>query len=181
MSTRREGILWLALTLSLSACGGAAASDGKDGSGGSPRWGTGGTGDPAIDCVASPKVIVVFLDVAGLNWLLLRRWHRCAPPMFPGEDVGVEFAADGRWYALRRDDSGAVVRTLGVDFGGTWSYGLPGSTNPLKHELSHGGFLVINTINDTVVTSTLPGFGDDPPQLHLVFDRDSRVYVAVDP
>jgi hypothetical protein len=178
MSTRHEGIHWLALTLSISACGSASAGDGKEGGGGA-GWGTGGTGDPAIDCVASPITIVIYETAAQLNELLVRRWQRCTPPMFPGEDVGVEFAADGRWYPLRRDDSGAVVRALGIDFGGTWSYGPPGSMDPVSHEPSRYGFFVTNTINNTVVTSP-PGFADDPPQLRIPFMPDSRLYIPLD-
>src|SRR5207244_4863353 len=47
----------------------------------------------------------------------------------PG-DVGVEFTADGKFYILKRDNKGAIVRGVGLDSEGTWNVNLADSFSP---------------------------------------------------
>ena len=62
-------------------------------------------------------------SIAHVEELLTGVWVRCAGPVVfvtQGDAVGVEIAADGRWYMLYEADDGSLIRGEGVDHEGTW-------------------------------------------------------------
>lgn len=130
-------------------------------------------GYPAT-CGMSPLSQVAYSTHEELNKLLIARWQRCIAPQTPGEEVGVEFASDGRWYPLRRDATGAVVRVLGIDFGGTWAYGPPGTPDPISGQPSSRGFVKLGE-----VTTSPPTFGNDPRQMRILFSPVQGRYVPL--
>jgi hypothetical protein len=134
--------------------------------------------DPTRDpnCSVSPESYQPYANLAELEALLVRRWKRCIAPQVPGEDVGVEFTADGRWHALTRDGSGAVVRRTGIDYGGTWVYYPPGWTNPISRMPSdQAGFQIGGTYTSP------PEFTNNPRQLRILFSPVLGRYLPLDP
>jgi len=122
-----------------SGSGGAATSSGSGGTSTSTT-GSGGTGaggggqnDPAL-CAQAPARNVEYATLEQLDALLVRRWQRCLVPQLEGEDVGVEFTADGHYYPLARDAAGGVVRLMDVRHTGTWTFYPVGSTDPISHQ-----------------------------------------------
>jgi YD repeat-containing protein len=111
---------------------------------------------------------------AELEALLIGRWQRCRAPQIAGEDVGVEFTADGRYWALTWDASHQVVRQVGIDYGGTWTYYPPGSPDPISHQPSTTGLLDLGG----VITDP-PTITNDPRQLRIQFSPVQSVYVPL--
>jgi hypothetical protein len=141
----------------------------------SPEEGLGSSangGDPTQDpsCSASPASYQPYATEAELEALLIRRWKRCIAPQVPGEDVGVEFTADGRWYALTRDAGGHVVRRTGIDYGGTWRY----DPTPTPG-LANGRFYIGD------VQTNPPWFTNDPRQMRILFSPVMSKYLPLDP
>jgi hypothetical protein len=162
-------------------CGGRVPPETGPSSGGSTSGGPSavvGWDDPTnhVDCQASPASYADYSTPAGLSELLIGRWRRCIAPQVKGEDVGVEFAGDGRWYALTWDDSHRVVRRSGIDYGGTWSYGPPGSTAPHFNTPFEAGYFSIGE----VITSP-PRFTNDPRQLRITFSPVLGIYLPMTP
>jgi len=108
--------------------------------------------------------------------LLIGRWQRCIAPQIPGEDIGVEFTADGKYYPLTADDSLQVVRRTGVDYEGYWIYSPPGSEDPISHQPSVNGFLELNG-----VFTSPPRFTNEPRQLRILFSPVMGKYVPLLP
>ena len=187
-------VLGVAGLVSLSACGsqvvvgeesggssGAGASGGAALAGASARAGSeaGGSypgGDPTSvpDCSASPASFESYSSSAELNRLLIGQWRRCTAPQLPGEDIGVEFTADGKFYPLTTDDAQQVVRRTGVDYEGSWVYSPPGSVSPISHQPSVEAFIELNS----VITSA-PQFTNDPRQLRILFSPVPSKYVPL--
>lgn len=137
-------------------------------------------GDPeasqqAIEaCNTSPMSIIEY-EEDDISSLLVGRWQRCVEPQARGEDVGVEFAADGRWYALTRDGNGEVIRRLGIDYGGRWKYFPAGEVHPISREPSDTPWFEL----DSVITDP-PTFTDDPAQMRVLFSPVQSRYVPLD-
>jgi hypothetical protein len=196
--TRRSHGAWgFAVAIACAACGGRTLGvedpsfdgGGSGGSGGGSVTDGASSTDRASDpggsladggypgaCGMSPLTQVAYSTQEELNKLLIGRWQRCIEPQTPGEEVGVEFATDGRWYPLRREPSGAIVRVLGIDFGGTWAYGPPGTPDPISGQPSTRGFFKLRD-----VTTTPPTFGNDPRQMRILFSPVQGRYVPLQP
>ena len=127
-------------------------------------------------CNTSPASVVQYDTSDELNDMLLQRWRRCGSVQARGEDVGVEFATDGRWYALTRDGSGNVIRRQGIDYGGTWQYFPVGSFHPISRMPAERAFLEL----DGGITDP-PTFTDDPRQMRITFTPVLSRYVPLDP
>ncbi|HEY5374131.1 MAG TPA: hypothetical protein VIK01_10630, partial [Polyangiaceae bacterium] len=115
--------------------GSAGAGGGTAGASGTPAGGgtaealgtpaAGGTADDPLavswtdpttadDCHTSPLSYQTYGSEAELDTLLVGRWRRCKAPQIAGEDVGVEFTADGNFYALTFNAAHEVVRQVGI-------------------------------------------------------------------
>jgi hypothetical protein len=170
-------ITWLSrplvLALLLTGCDGIPAEI-LDLLGRDPRHGEGGA--PAErrppDCDVVPASFVSYQSEAELQALLVGRWQRCVAPQVAGEDVGVEFTADHRWYPLTRVD-GVVVRRTGADYGGAWKYLPPGEPNLISGQPDPRGQFVITAITDP------PKFTENPRQLRVLLSPILSVYVPL--
>jgi hypothetical protein len=183
-------VMGIAGLIGLSGCGGEIIVG--DASGGSPGAGApGAAGNPGVlgaqggasggfsvlaDCSASPDSYETYSTPEELNELLIGQWRRCVEPQIEGEDIGVEFTEDGRIYPLTTDDTQQVVRRTGVDYEKTWAYSAPGSEDPISHEPSRDGFMVL----DGVITS-VPQFTIGPRQLRILFSPVASKYVPLLP
>lgn len=132
----------------------------------------------APDCTASPQTSVMYATRAQLDTLLVRRWRRCIAPQIKGEDVGVEFTADGKFYALTFDASHEVVRQVGIDYGGDWVYYPSGSMIP---DFPNQGALKAAEIYLGGAYTNAPQFTTDPVQMRVVFSPVEGIYVPLDP
>jgi hypothetical protein len=132
----------------------------------------GPTENPA--CQASPASYHTYETAAELEGLLIGRWQRCIAPQVPGEDVGVEFTADGHWYPLTHAPDGAAIRRTGVDYGGQWKYIPSGSTNPISGQTAARAEFLIDE-----VTTSPPRFTDDPRQLRITFSPVLSIYLPL--
>jgi hypothetical protein len=101
------------------------------------------------------------------------QWRRCKAAQVKGEDVGVEFTVDHRWYPLTRDHDGTVVRRTGVDYGGEWKYLPPGEKNLISGQADPHGQFVLTAITDP------PQFTADPRHLRVLFSPVLSVYVPL--
>lgn len=124
----------------------------------------------------SPASYQTYTSNEELNALLIGRWQRCLPPQLPGEDIGVEFTADGKYYPLTVDDTLQVVRRTGVDYERYWIYSPPGSEDPISHQPSANGFLELNG-----VFTSPPQFTNEPRQLRILFSPAISKYVPLLP
>jgi hypothetical protein len=128
----------------------------------------------APDCQVSPLSYAQYTTEAELETLLIGRWQRCKARQIAGEDVGVEFTADGRYWALTWNASHQVVRQVGIDYGGTWVYYPPGSTDPISNQPSTKGFFDLSG-----VLTDPPTFTNDPRQLRVLFSPVLSIYVPL--
>ena len=165
------------------------------GSGGTPT-GSGGSGpelefpcaegvmgcvtwtDPttAPECAASPLSFEPYTTPAELDALLIGRWRRCTPVILPGEDVGVEFSADGKYYPLTFNEAHQIVRRVGIDFEHSWVYLPPGSVDPVtQRPLTAQGMML-----GEVLTSA-PQITNDPRQMRILFAPVWSKYVPLVP
>jgi len=170
---RSIGATAIVIAIALTACGGQTDPGGQ-GQGPlstTPSPESGG----AEACSASPLSIVQYETSTELDDLMLRQWRRCGSVQARGEDVGVEFAGDGHWYALTQDGAGNVVRRQGIDFGGTWQYFPAGSNDPISGMPGGRPFLGL----DGVITDP-PIFTDDPRQMRIQFTPVQSRYVPLD-
>ena len=137
-----------------------------------------GSLDPtsAPDCSASPAAYEDYSSAEELNQLLIGQWRRCLAPQIPGEDIGVEFTANGKFYPLTTDEAQRVVRRTGVDYERTWIYSPPGSEDPISHEPSKQGFMQLNGVYTSV-----PQFTNDPRQLRILLSPVLGKYVPLLP
>ena len=126
------------------------------------------------ECQASPASLVTYASEAELEGLLIGRWQRCRAAQAPGEDVGVEFAADGKWYALTHEAGGAVVRRTGIAYGGPWQYLPPGEPNAISGQPDPDGQFVLNG-----VYTDPPQFTDGPRQLRVLFSPVQSIYAPL--
>jgi hypothetical protein len=135
-------------------------------------------GDPSADpsCSVSPGSYQDYATEADLEGLLVRRWKRCVAPQIPGEDVGVEFTADGHYYPLTTSPDGSVVRRTGVDYEGTWQYFPVGSTDPFFGETTTRAEMLLGS-----VLTDAPKFTNDPRQLRITFSPVLSRYLPLDP
>jgi hypothetical protein len=126
---------------------------------------------------------VSYSTTAQLDALLLGKWRRCVDPQFPGEDVGVEFTADGNYYPLTFDAAHHVVRRLGVDYQGTWAYYPPGSVDALGQEAGADGSFAFGSAlyPDQAVTTSPPLFLSDPQQMRVTYSPVLSKYVPLTP
>jgi hypothetical protein len=147
----------------------AAGCAGKTQGGGSA------TRSRLADCEKSPLSSVDYETRAELDQLLIGRWQRCGAPQARGEDVGVEFAQEGRWYALTRNPRGEVVRRPGIDYSGSWAYLPRGSMDPISHQPSARAFFDL----DGVITDA-PSFTNAPRQMRILFSPVPSRYVPLD-
>ena len=132
------------------------------------------TSDPA--CKVSPASFHDYATEADLDALLVRRWKRCIAPQIPGEDVGVEFTADGHYYPLTLSATGELIRRTGVDYEGSWKYFPVGATDPFFGEtLTHPDMLLSGVLTDA------PQFTDEPRQLRILFSPVPGKYLPIDP
>ncbi|MES1179055.1 MAG: hypothetical protein ABUL62_32370 [Myxococcales bacterium] len=183
-------VIGVASLFSLSACGSeiivggqGAGSSGLGSSGGPnlPGAGSGGSNpwsDPTDvpECSASPASFEDYTTSEELNGLLIGQWRRCLAPQIPGEDIGVEFTDDGKFYPLTSDETQQIVRRTGVNYEGSWVYSPPGSEDPISHRPSTDGFMELNG----VITS-VPDFTNDPRQLWILFSPVQSRYVPLLP
>ncbi len=183
--------------LESTAAGGATGASANGGSGGGADQAAGGAvgaggmggvvdagsdtqvlGDPTADpnCSVSPASFQAYATEAELEPLLVRRWKRCIAPQIPGEDIGVEFTADGHYYPLTNGPDGSVVRRTGVDYEGTWKYFPVGSTDPF-----FGGTTTRAEMLLSGVLTDAPQFTNDPRQLRITFSPVLSKYLPLDP
>lgn len=142
----------------------------------SPLFGAACEAEPDPNCSASPASYVPYTTLGELRALMVRPWKRCIAPQIRGEDVGVEFTADGYYYPLTRDAGGAVVRRTGIDYAGTWRFFPVGDIDPF-----FGGVLTrpVMLLGDTLTDA--PKFTDDPHQLRITFSPVLGVYLPLEP
>jgi hypothetical protein len=167
---------------SSTSAGSAGATSGGAGSSTTSTTGSGGggaTGSPQNDlstCQADPARAVTYTTLEQLDTLLVRRWQRCLAPQLDGEDVGVEFTADGHYYPLTRDAANAVVRLDGVRHTGTWAYYPAGSVSPISHQPSATAWIEL-----TGVGTSPPSFTEEPVQMGILFSPVPSRYIPLDP
>ena len=94
----------------------------------------------------------------------------------PGEDIGVEFTADGKFYPLTTDAKQQVVRRTGVDYEGSWIYSPPGTEDLISHQPSEQGFMQLGG----GITSP-PRFTNDPRQMRILFSPVLGKYIPLSP
>jgi hypothetical protein len=129
-------------------------------------------------CTAPDGPVHSYSTVQEFESLVLGRWLTCSGPGMPGwasDQVGVELTADGHFYVLHRDASGAIARGQGVQYEGTWT---TPSTDPLTYAQlnvvhADGGFNPWN-----------PVFEDNPRKMGITGQLPSgmpfsSVYVLV--
>jgi hypothetical protein len=170
-----HGAIAAALAFAAVSCGPHVSSEDPPGG----NAGTGGAGetswtDPttAADCKTSPLSYQAYSTEAELDALLVGRWRRCKAAQIAGEDVGVEFTADGNFYALTFNAAHEVVRQVGIDYGGQWTYTPNGSDNTMPG--------APNFILGGVGTSA-PQFTNNPRQLRVLFSPVLGIYVPLTP
>jgi hypothetical protein len=154
--------------------GSAPGGGGVPGGGGAPGGASGET-FPA-DCSVSPESYQTYSSPEELNALLIGRWRRCQEPRIAGEDIGVEFAEDGKVYPLTTNDSQEIVRRTGIDYEKSWAYTPPGGEDPISHQPSKTGFMVY----DGVFTSA-PDITVNPRQMRVLFTPSYSKYVPLLP
>ena len=165
--------------------GSAGASGGTAGASGTPAGG--GTADDPLavswtdpttadDCQTSSLSYLTYGSEAELDTLLVGRWRRCKAPQIPGEDVGVEFTADGNFYALTFNAAHEVVRQVGIDYGGQWTYLPVGTVTPFSPApITRAEFLLQGAYTDA------PQFTDGPRQMRILFSPVLGIYVPLTP
>jgi hypothetical protein len=154
--------------------GSAGANTSGDGST-TPGSGGGGGNDPAL-CSVPPASAVPYETLEELKTLLVRRWQRCLAPQLEGEDVGVEFTADGHYYPLTHDVGGNVVRREGPWYERTWAYYPAGAIHPISHQPSPHAWMDLNG----VITDP-PSFTEGPFQMGILFSPVPSRYIPLDP
>lgn len=131
-------------------------------------------------CSESPAKTIEYGSEAELQALLVGRWARCADPQFPGEDVGVEFTSDHRWFTLTRDTKGSVSRVGGVDDEGTWEYLPVGTVDPYFGVLTSDAFRFgTGPEPGGGVTTDPPVLLDGPAQMRVNYSPVLSVYVPL--
>jgi hypothetical protein len=119
--------------------GGSAVESTEGGESGSAVASTeGGAGAPArvTGTCDEPETgsVTQFSSVAEVNALLVGRWLHCSGPFLTlaPDEVGIEFAQDGTWYALTQTDGGPVVRSTAGSLTeqGSWLVSDEGSLAP---------------------------------------------------
>lgn len=182
MLSTRGTLTTMALASLLAAAQGCGGRE-LDGGGGSTNpadltadGGTPGDGDP--DCTTSPMSLVQFSSDAELRPLLIGRWKLCRGVANPGEEIGVEFADDGRWYPLRHDASGQIERVPGIDYGGAWQYYPVGSDIPYEKGQATRAEMRIGLGLGEEWTSP-PDITDNPRQMRILFSPVQNVYVPL--
>ena len=118
--------------------------------------------------IGAPDSVDHMLDLTVGAWLL------CTPKSVFGSDdeIGIEIAADERWFKLFPDGAGGTRRGSGGDGEGTWFTlftGDPGH-NPQLHLEKTGGAMVI----------TQPHFTDAPRRVRLLTSGFVGDYVRND-
>ena len=152
------------------ASSGGAASGASSG-GASNRW-SDPTSDP--DCSVSPASLQTYSTLQELDQLLVGQWRRCIAPQIPGEDIGVEFTADGKYYPLTSNEAQEVVRRTGVDYEGTWEYTPAGAEDPISHQPATRALIQLSG-----VTTDAPQFTNDPRQLRIFFSPVPGKYLPL--
>lgn len=160
---------------------GSAGESGGSGGAGASAAGSGGGSNPGENnpssvpgCSASPTSFETYSSREELDALLIGKWRRCTAPQIPGEDIGVEFSADGNFYPLTSDENQQVVRRSGVDYQGAWIYSPPGTESPISHQPSEQAFMELNG-----VITDAPTFTNDPRQLRINFSPVPGRYVPL--
>jgi hypothetical protein len=130
----------------------------------------------ADDCKTSPLSYQTYSSEAELDALLVGRWRRCKAPQITGEDVGVEFTADGNFYALTFNAAHEIVRQVGIDYGGQWTYLPIGSVTPISPKpITRAEFLLQGGYTDA------PQFTNGPRQMRILFSPVLGIYVPLTP
>jgi hypothetical protein len=121
----KHAISCLLTMLTMTACGTGVQSDPRAGSGSSSDSDNGESGPfqgtsnacPEID---GPRHPYATLDEA--RPLIIGRWIHCVGPTpTPLNDgIGIEIAADGKYYMLVSDGHGGLMRGTGFTAQGTW-------------------------------------------------------------
>ena len=155
--------LWV---ITLAGCSGHLSVDSKGPDGGGAK--------PAA-CQAEPQSFMPYSSGGELSALLAGSWANCGEANVTGEDVGLEFTADGHWYPLTHDGTGAVVRRTGVDYEGTWQYFPVGSLGATSTPLTSSQFL-FNGVYDSA-----PNFTDAPRQMRVNLNPWPSIYVPLVP
>lgn len=85
-----------------------------------PSEGGAAPGVTPVEC-GVPGEMIDTMSQEDVETRLVRQWAYCSGfQLFTPHD-GLEFAADGNFYFLRRDETGALKRIGGFDGGGNWS------------------------------------------------------------
>ncbi|HEX3855312.1 MAG TPA: hypothetical protein VHW01_30325 [Polyangiaceae bacterium] len=130
----------------------------------------------APDCQTSPLSYQAYATETELDALLVGRWRRCKAAQIAGEDVGVEFTADGNFYALTSNPAHEVVRQVGIDYGGQWTYLPVGSVTPISHSPITAAELILQG-----AYTSAPQFTNNPRQLRVLFSPVLGIYVPLTP
>jgi hypothetical protein len=191
-----HGAIGAILALAAVSCGSRVSTDdlagGGAGAAGAPSDGASGGAagaaatnaaavswtDPttAPDCKTSPLSYQAYTTETELDALLVGRWRRCKAPQIAGEDVGVEFTADGNFYALTFNAAHEVVRQVGIDYGGQWTYLPVGSVTPISHSPITSAELILQG-----GYTSAPQFTNNPRQLRILFSPVLGIYVPLTP
>jgi hypothetical protein len=165
---------------------GAAAPTGGGGAGG-PGGASGGSIGPPFDpttdpnCQIEPASWHEYTTEAELDALLVRRWKRCNDIQLKGEDVGVEFTADGHFYPLTWAADGSVARRTG-SYEGSWIYYPIGSSIPdLRTTSSTAPVFRLSGVAFGGEYTSVPQITDDPRQMRILFSPAPSKYVPLDP
>jgi hypothetical protein len=129
-------------------------------------------GEGTHDCNAPASSFVSYETEEELQRLLVGRWQRCRAAEVAGEDVGIEFTADHKWYALTRVD-GVVVRQPGPEYPREWRYLPPGEPNLISGVPDPRGQFVITAITDP------PTFTSHPRQLRVLLSPRESLYIPL--
>lgn len=113
-------------------------------------------------------------SIEALERHLIGRWTFCGgtPPAHLAHD-GIEFAADGRWYFLQSDGSGALTRRRGFDASGRWHPGAFAMTPPTLQP-------TIDVHIGQQVRATSVAFQGQPSAMRMDWGEGPVDYVASD-
>jgi len=138
----------------------------------------------APDCAVSPAGVQEYSTGEELSALLVGRWRRCIAPQIAGEDVGVEFTADGKYYPLTFNAAHQIVRRTGIDFEGGWTYLPVGTVLPFNPAPSQTAWLLLGgyppSSSNGVYTGP-PQITTNPTQLRITFSPALSKYVPLAP
>jgi hypothetical protein len=112
------------------------------------------------ECPVEEQYIVQsFESGADLSRQLVGRWLWCGETSLDPNAVGIEFAADGRFYLLRDQGDGTCVRSIGFERAGSWS------TDDISEQNTPGTYQVVMRWDGGGSGGIIPAFSGQPRKL----------------